>query len=870
MKALNIKKIVALGLGAALVGSALAPVVSAANVTPTGLDNLAKDTVIDSTGSPVVDVVVGSNASVSDVVWAGNIAARVAQLATVDVAGGASSGAATVDVTVGGTSSMAGAGETVEAYADFNAQEGKLNTVTVSSTQMPALTNTPAAKVKFDSTSYTTTSVSEDLNSSSNVGFQSSQGTSQYAVGELTNSVAVGKIFYNLNLGAGISMASSRANLDTNTYFDVKIPWLGKTYTLTEINTSEDKLIFYESTQPTTLNVLDTVAMEGGSSYSGKTLTAVLDNLYKVSDSGNYSATWSLKDGETVVKTVSVSSGSTAGVFTSYDLKDQFGSSFVKSSVFVSNVALNLATSKYYASIRTGTQRLELRNGYGYPYTGETTVDQDAQWKVSFEKSGTTVTKISLLNQWKYDKTTGSETATSKYVMKVGQDVNYPNGFAALKFKGFQTKTSTEVQVGSVSGINNGGIEYRDLKGTDIKVPFYVQFDLDFNKPRRASIGVQDYTFWLDTNTVGNAAGRLYFIKGDYTSAQTRTGATWSSFDLNYNKFMGGANILQTVGVDLGAKTADGVVDDINYVLIADDTNDMAVLALQAQSFNIYNKAKTTKPVLTLADTNAYAGNSAYPFYFPNTTDFMNRIYTAAGVYNSDRYLAAALTYKDNNGLSDVNMYIRTGDSGVVWNYESIKSATNAIIHGPTKDGVYAHWTSAIRDGSDYFKTAYTVDGTMVTSDNSKFTLTVPEEQRLVEVYLGSTATTTKAIGGEALTGIAKGASKSTTGGTTVTVDAINGVATGSGVEVVAVGNLVKTDASARYGKSIIVGGWVVNSAAKNLQVANDQTLENLLLSDGDYVAAVLESGNLVVAGKTAADTGMAAQALINALEGLM
>jgi hypothetical protein len=40
-----------------------------------------------------------------------------------------------------------------------------------------------------------------------------------------------------------------------------------------------------------------------------------------------------------------------------------------------------------------------------------------------------------------------------------------------------------------------------------------------------------------------------------------------------------------------------------------------------------------------------------------------------------------------------------------------------------------------------------------------------------------------------------------------------------------------------------------------------------MIVNSGDYVAAVLDSGSIVVAGMTAADTGAAANALITALE---
>ena len=56
---------------------------------------------------------------------------------------------------------------------------------------------------------------------------------------------------------------------------------------------------------------------------------------------------------------------------------------------------------------------------------------------------------------------------------------------------------------------------------------------------------------------------------------------------------------------------------------------------------------------------------------------------------------------------------------------------------------------------------------------------------------------------------------------------------------------------------------------AKNLQV-DGQTLEERLVASGDYVAAVLDNGSVVVAGWTANDTAVAARALIAQLETFM
>jgi hypothetical protein len=99
-----------------------------------------------------------------------------------------------------------------------------------------------------------------------------------------------------------------------------------------------------------------------------------------------------------------------------------------------------------------------------------------------------------------------------------------------------------------------------------------------------------------------------------------------------------------------------------------------------------------------------------------------------------------------------------------------------------------------------------------------------------------------------------------------VTIDAINGTA---GKSVVKVGNIVKLDTEAVSGKAIIVGGQLVNNMAKNLQI-DGVTIQERLGNNGDYVAAVLDNGSVVVAGWTSNDTAMAARALIAQLESFM
>jgi len=859
MKGLNIKKIAALGLGAALVGSALAPAVMAGAFENLSTKLTQKSLIIDATtGAPVVDIVVGTIGQPADVIWAGNIAAKVAQMATIPVAG---SGSKLVDITVGGTSTTSGAGETTEAYADFATTEGKLSGMTVTNTQMPSLINNPSAKVKWDSTTYTTTSVSEDLNAVADVDFQGEKSSSKYAVGELFASIEKAKIFYNVNLGVGIDLSADKTQIDGNSYFDVAIPFLGKTYKLDEIDASENRIIMYADTTPTELMVGQSITVTPATAYAGKAMVIDLVDLVQTGSgttSNSYEAKWALKIDGVIKKYVQKAPATT------YNLKDEFGSSYFGDNVYVTAAGLNLSANKYTATVRLGSDRLELRSGYGFPYTGDSTVDSKQPWEVVFQKTGNQLVKISLKNQWKYDKTTGSESDTSKYILKVGQEVKLPNDFATVKFAGFQTKPTTEVLVGDISDIDGGGIQYIDLKGTTVKVPFYKQFDLDLNTPRVATVSGQDYTFWIDTKADSNKI--LYYIKGDYSSAVDHTTATWTDTNLfSYNSVTDVDGALVPISLDLGAKDASGSVDYITYYLVADASTEMAGLVLAPQTFNLYNKAKSaTYPKLEFIDTNTAYTQKLY--YYPNTVDFINELINNAGSgYSSSKYMSANVRYTDNNSVAGnfVDLHVRTGDTATVWDYESLKNETSATIGGPAIDANYFAWTHAIRDGADYFKEAYTQDGTFVVSDNVKYTLTVPEEQRLVEVYLGGTGTSTTTTGGSKYTGVAVGETKGN-----VTVDAISGATTG--VAVTKVSNIVKADSEFISGKAILVGGWMANTKVAKSLMVDAQTLEARLTSSGDYVSAVLDNGSIVVAGWTASDTGVAAQTLIAALDKLM
>ena len=289
MKGLNVKRIAALGIGAALVGSALAPAVMAGVFT--NVNSLQKSNIVNTTGTPVVDIVVGSMGQAADVVWAGNIAAKVAQLATVD----ATEGAATVDFTTGGTTTMSGEGELVEKAADLAAVGNEFGGITVKSSKMPSLVNNNSASWKING-SKTTVKIKETLETTGNVGVyvQENNSSSAYAFGEILTAVPAGSIKYVLDL-SDTPIEAGQSGMDANSKVDIEIPWLGETYIVDSVNSAGTRIVLYSNTLPTELETGAKLDVTPTTKYAGKTVEVQLIDLFesKVS-AGNYEAKWAV------------------------------------------------------------------------------------------------------------------------------------------------------------------------------------------------------------------------------------------------------------------------------------------------------------------------------------------------------------------------------------------------------------------------------------------------------------------------------------------------------------------------------------------------------------------------------------------------
>ncbi|MGI6589035.1 MAG: S-layer protein, partial [Candidatus Iainarchaeum sp.] len=674
MKGLNVKRIAALGIGAALVGSALAPAVMAGVFN--NVNSLQKSNIVNTTGTPVVDIVVGSMGQAADVVWAGNIAAKVAQLATVD----ATEGAATVDYTVGGTTSVAGAGELEEVTL------GDTATMTVTSSKMPSLVNTTSFKYKWDnSTTQKTMSLTETISGVMATGAQMETGSSRYAIGEMTGTVAKNALSYKLEFGAALDLDGVvTTGLDANSGYDLQIPILGKTYVLDEVKSNGTWLVFYANTNPTDLVVGESVEVAGKGTYAGKTLSVELVDLVQIG-SGNqfYRAKWALKDGSSGIKFVEKDTQSGA-----YNLKEEFGDLF-SDNIFVTAAGLNLAANKYTATIRTGDDRLEIRDGRGFPYTDNSTEDNKAQWMATLDKDDNKLTGITISNQWAYNKTIGSQTDTSKYVLKVGENISLPNDYAKFELIGFQSKPSKELTLG------NSELKYSDLKGKEITVPFYKQFDFQTERATLITVAGQDYTLWFNDNNV-------YYTKGDQTGADTFGDLTSASIIESFEYNSTGKQI----NLDLGVRPYSGSAsDDVKYVVAANKVTGMGYLLLAAQTFHVYNRGGSLGAQIEFTgtlggDVNAggYFADLSSDYYRPNMTEFTNDVMnwnvTGPQLVASDKNAFAALfKFKDATTESVVTLAIKADEDGDVWNYNSLVDLSDQYTnYGPSLDASYADW----------------------------------------------------------------------------------------------------------------------------------------------------------------------------------
>jgi hypothetical protein len=931
MRNLNIKKLAAVAAGAALVGTALAPMASAISLT--------KSEIISDLGNPVVDVVVGKKAAISDAVWAGNIAVAIGQKAYTespvavdapDCSGGATPSVTdlTVDLTVGGTTTVTG-GKTFFANmnsASSNGQEDNFNNKSVTNSNLPSLYYNGSKTYTYNGTSYTI-SVQERLYFTADVKFD--DVTNKALVAEITS----GNLKYNLNLGSGIpryESLTSTVNFTDDANDNVRIPLFGSDYLVKNVTTTYVELIktsgetqYSEGDRITDLEGYDGEKYYievGPGGTSGSTVKVQL-SLYK-------------EDG-TLVKTELFPTGDV--VFYS----DETGKAILSTLVNISEILKTVVSDAeiYTPTILVGNSRVLLYNDKGYPYDS-TKQEDEYNWEVKLNFDGNYLKDINIQNKSTYD-------FVGLDALKVGEEAVFPEEIGSIKFLGLQLPEFdgvSKTERTTVVEIKDGTLIYKDSTyEAEHSVPLYLFAQSVSGSNGTGTFSIDGKTIWyklntadlnLSANTSADGSGTNYQCIGDqnYINGELVFVKDVNSIGQVFQAKINGMDFNVGDAVDINGMqfTLSGLSNDSNCVYLTADGNvtfrkDTSSGTLIQEIYYVDQNYTNNAPIsfeggsgvthdyewmvdeigstahlwlffdqqtittqytkhikLWGTDTNetldAFPDMADYNFYLPHS-QYLPLAMEGDANYSSNEYFVARFQFDETeNSTYDGNIFVDTGTGNLI-------ALPNTQLSSYSYEADYNFGSKKVSESttSTYPSTAYTDFGSKIELNDHKFKITMPENRPQAEILVSGTGTVTEVTGGEDLT-IAEGETESTSSGTRVTVTKVNYSAscTGGGdvtgsctvtpqkyIDLKTARNLVVYDDSPSASTHIIVGAWKVNKLAEGVTLADGSSLKSKLAKKGDYVAAKTADGDIIVAGFTASDTGSAAQELINAIENL-
>jgi len=629
MKRLNVKRLAALGAGIALLGTALAPVVSAIDLT--------KSDIVNDAGQPVVDVVVGSNAKVSDAIWAGNIATKIAQLAytetpvSVDVTlpeGGegvtpeATVSDISVELVIGGeTTYAAGTAYTFDdAYIDSVSTTAEVNTQELGNSKLNNLLN-ETYTYTYNGSSYTQT-VKEYIGLTADVKFDEHQD-----VKDLVAYIDEGDFYYKVTFSAGIPYDFTKADQNT-----ITVPFFGKKYTVLSATSNEVKLID-ESNKYTYYNGERITGLKGKGSYAGQDLEVEFVTLTYNQAQGTYYAKFNLYDGEGNL--IDTRDGISSDSF----LENIFyvnGEYPLETSIYIQSLGKEDVSGKGYVVVTVGTNTIQLKDGDKYPYDPTVTSSSEKYWKVDLhtgtgnvgnESSRPVIDYIKIYNagienysKWNrkmpiyasdYSLTGNGDNSTAVF-LNGEPESTLGYGFAKVKFYGFKgSETTTELKIADEK------IYYTDTGDAQHEIPLYIsglssstEQEFTFDK-----LGNQKYYFRLfETDTDVNVSEGDYF-NGVYVS------------DLNCDTSDNDFNITTSLGTYrfYGLSANDYVVIDGQQYKFKDCTDaDTVELTtngyFQLSDTSFDNWTPSSDSVYGYGDGSTHHKPSDYNFYFGYNT----------------------------------------------------------------------------------------------------------------------------------------------------------------------------------------------------------------------------------------------------------
>jgi len=520
MRKINVKRLAALGAGIALLGAALAPAASAIT--------LSRGDIINTTnGMPAVDIVVGANAKPSDAVWAGNIAAKIAQLAyterpvsaTPQWKEGAAPGEGvtpevsvsdlSVDLVIGGETTYAAGTAYVfdDNYLDSVSSQPELNSAEYGQSKLSSLLN-ETWSYTYNGSSYTQT-VKEYIGISADAKFEEHKDVKDLVL-YLDDE---GDFYYKVTFTAGIPYPFTKADQNT-----ITIPFFGKKYTVLSASSSEVKLID-ESNKYTYYNGERITGLTGKGSYAGQSLEVEFVTLTYNQAQGTYYAKFNLYDSEGNL--IDTRDGISSDTF----LENVFyvnGEYPLETSIYIQSLGKEDVSGKGYIVVTIGTNTIQLKDGDKYPYDPTVTSSSKKYWKVDLhtgtgtvgnESSRPVIDYIKIYNagvegysKWdrkmpiyaETDSLTGhSEDSVAVFLNGEPEDtLGY--GFAKVRFYGFKhNETTTELKIADHK------IYYTDTGDTKHEIPLYIS-GLDSTSEEEFvfdNSGNKKYYFRIHTST---------------------------------------------------------------------------------------------------------------------------------------------------------------------------------------------------------------------------------------------------------------------------------------------------------------------------------------------------------------------------------
>lgn len=427
-----------------------------------------------------------------------------------------------------------------------------------------------------------------------------------------------------------------------------------------------------------------------------------------------------------------------------------------------------------YVEISQGNAVLELNNGEEIEdFTGEDEREWTANWDETF-------TADHYLKEIRVTDTDGwsdvGENADFP-ALKIGDSADFPNDLGSVKFVGLTDETMYDFEITS-----NKTIKWSDYKYT-YEVPLFLKKAFTTGSESKMKFAVDNKDYYL-----------IRDVDGNYTVSETS----------DEDEFIAGAH-------DVAAGTDVTIVSDLT--------------SGTSHQFRILANSNDTEMAIAFKGTDGNIGKKGtFSITGGDKTDYFDGFNTG-----SDRN-ATIFTIKDvDTAPKDINFSMDT---------KNFKLADEDVMDnftGPKVKYANDNWKFNLNDeDDDDIQEGYTATGGVVKIANGYINVSLPEDPKKYELFIGGVITT-------------PGDTEQTNPYHPYIETQVNP------------SDLLKKDVMEISGTKIVVGGHLVNKFAEGIT-------EDSLVEEDDFIVGKHANSNIYVAGWTKADTGTAASELINVI----